>query len=352
MQRPSSHKFDFLRTHFYDFQPAILLANKRIYNEARHFLYNDNLFVIVRSAGCPNPYSRPMDGFQRPVVTQLAAKKDEIRSLKSARRISMHVDVLYRKEDLRNASYFVIAGHERPVFCKFLKQLDNTAIPGFLSELRLVLGILPSHQMNVQTSTKTMTSSRVVRNPLSLPEQRMLLEPFAILHSVRNVTIVAVNGRTKCLDKQLIEDVKRSAARSPDSMEEALIAASKIKDQGNEVFRAGNFQIAYEMYDSAWVEIRARVRDFMLESEKDHPLGSTNFDAHFLLMLRLLSNSAAAAICLQQWEAAHEKTTQAIKTLETIMELLRNLGREFICDPSEVATIYRRRSRASEGWVR
>ena len=94
-------------------------------------------------------------------------------------------------------------------------------------------------------------SKRVSWSPRSLPQQRRLLEPFALLHSVTNLKISHVSGKTQNIDAQLMEDIKERASRPPDSMKEILNSSVKIQEQGNEAFRAGDFTLASSRYEPA-----------------------------------------------------------------------------------------------------
>lgn len=92
--------------------------------------------------------------------------------------------------------------NELPLFCRILKKLDNEGgidnneIPRFLSMLNLVLRMFPSYQLGVDAFADIGSSSRVSWSPRSLPQQRRLLEPFAALHSLKNIKITDVEGKT------------------------------------------------------------------------------------------------------------------------------------------------------------
>lgn len=240
----------------YDFQPAILRTNKKINNEARRFLYDDNLFVLVTYSGGINIYGRMLTD----VLSKIATGKDEVLRFPSTLRISMQVDLHLRDDqDSRAKSKLVIAAKELWLFCRMLEWLDN-GNPWFHSNLNVTLSIFPSYQLDTDASVITRPRSQVVWNPRPLPQQRMLLEPFGTLHSIKNLTIAGMDGKTEHIDAQLMEDVKKSAGRLPKSMEEVLLTANKIKDRGNEAFRAGNFWRASSLYESASTHLMAGER--------------------------------------------------------------------------------------------
>lgn len=192
----------------YDFQPAILRTNKMINNEAHRFLYEDNLFVLVTYSGGVHMYAC----MRTEVLSKIAAEKDEVLRFPSALRTSMQVDLYLRgNQDSRVESRFLIAAKELWLFCRMLQWLDNEK-PWFLSNLNIKLGIFPSYQLDIDASG---LRSQVVWNPRPLSQQRILLEPFGTLHSIRNLTIAGMDGKTEHIDAQLMTDVKKRAGRLP-----------------------------------------------------------------------------------------------------------------------------------------
>ena len=323
----------------YDFQPAILLTNKRIYKEARHFLYDDNLFVRVRYL-----HSSSLGTLWKAKLTLLAAEED-LFSCWSGPRVSLHVDLsIHGRDDLRVDSQIIIAANELPVFCRILRKLDNEG-PGLLSNLKLTLRISPSYQPDVDAFLNMGSSNQMSQSQRSLPQQRRLLKPFAMLHSMWNLEIADVDGKTQYIDAQLMEDVKKRATRRPYSMEEVLDISAKIKEQGNEAFGAGDFALAYSLYDSAFENLEAGERYLDRGSGEGGCAEQKYFEAHFLLAFRIWSNSVAALLHLQQWMAAHERAT-------VVVEKIKMVGEEIIFDPAEVAKLYHRRALASKGMGR
>lgn len=150
----------------------------------------------------------------------------------------------------------MIAAIELPVFCIILKQIDNEG-PGFLSSLKLVHEIVLSYQLDVATFVNMGPSKRMPWKPRSLPQQRRLLEPFATLHSVTDLKIGDVGGKTNYIDAQLMRDVKERASRPAYSTEEVLDTSAKIKEPWNEAFRTGEFMLASSRYKSALENIEA-----------------------------------------------------------------------------------------------
>lgn len=327
-------------SHFYDFQPAILLTNRQINEEARRFLYDDNLFVLVKYT-----YSDPLDilwALSRRDLALVAIQKDDIWSYRSALRVSFHVGLHTKKnDDPRVESQFVIAANELPMFCRQLRGLDNQWL-GFLPRLKLVLEVLPSTQLHVGSLVNMRPSNRVSWNPRSLPQQRKLLEPFATLHSTTNLKIADVDGKTQCIDAQLMEDVREKAGRPPYSMGEILDAAAQMKERGNEAFRAGDFALAHSLYESASSNLVAVKRYLTTKFRDTETVEEAQSYAYSLLAFRISSNSIAALLRLQQWTAAHKKATIWIGHVQfpTV---------DIVLHPNEMAKILYRRALASEG---
>lgn len=339
MQKPSRVKRGLGCGHLYDFQPAILLTNKQINKEARRFLYNDNLFVLIKY-----PHVDSLDSLWTEEMTLLAVDEDEVCSFRSALRISLYVDLcIHGNDNRRLASEFVIAANELPIFCSILKKIDNEG-PGLLSSLKLVLGISPSYQLDVDAFVYKAPSSRVSRNPRSLLQQRKLLEPFATLRSM-TLEIADVDGKTQYVDTQLTEDIRERASRPPYSMVEVLDTSAKIKEKGNQAFRAGDFALASSLYKSALENLNAGERYLDTDIEEGGFTEQTYFEAHFSLAFRIWSNSVAVHLRLHEWTAAHEKATKGIEKIETV----QNAGENIVFGPGEVAKLYFRRALASEG---
>lgn len=347
MQRPSRVERGLKCSHLYDLQPAILSTNQQINKEGHSILYNDNLFVLVRYPYVfefvPEFWAETVD------LTLIATGENEVCSGLS---ISMQVDlgVIGYPEDLvfRAESQFVIAANELPVLCGCLKKLDNEGDDEdlrFFTTLKLVLKIFPSYRLGVDAFVNREKSSRVSRSPRSLPQQRKLLEPFAALHSVKDPEIADVDGKTQYVDAQLVEYVKEMARQPPDSMSEVLDKSSKLKEQGNQAFRSGDFTLADSLYTLAKDNLDTGIRYCSSASKEGVPSDmpeTTYFRAHFLLALQISFNSVAALLCLQQWMAAHEKATMIIGHINLAEKEIR-------LDPGEMAKIYRRRALASKG---
>lgn len=338
-EKPSRVKRGLGCGHLYDLQPAVLRTNKQINKEARRFLYNDNLFVLVKY-----PHVESLDLLWTEELTLLAAEEDEVRSFRSALRISLHVDLcIHGNDNMRLTSQFVIAANDLSVFCSILKKIDNEG-PGLLSSLKLILQVYPLFQLDVDAFAYTGPSSRVSRSPRSLAQQRRLLEPFATLRSM-TLEIADVDGETQYIDVQLMEDIKERAGRPPYSMKEVLDTSARIKEQGNQAFRAGDFAHANTLYKSALENLNAGERYLDTDIQEGEFTEQTYFEAHFSLAFRIWSNTVATHLRLQQWTAAHEKAIKGIEKIETV----RNAGENIVFGPGEVAKLYFRRALASEG---
>ena len=168
MQRPSRVKRGLTSSRLYDFQSAILCTNKQVNKEARRFLYNDNLFVLVR---CPK-FIPPEFWTADLDLTLLAAGENEVCYSPSALliislQVDLGLDVVSANNLFSAESQFVIAANELPLFCRILKKLDNEGgndnneIPRFLSILNLVLRMFPSYQLGVDAFADIGSSSRV-----------------------------------------------------------------------------------------------------------------------------------------------------------------------------------------------
>lgn len=322
----------------YDFQPAILRTNKMINNEARCFLYEDNLFVLVTYSGGVHMYAC----MRTEVLSKIAAEKDKVLRFPSTLRTSMQVDLYLRgNQGSRVESRFVIAAKELWLFCRMLQWLDNEK-PCFLSNLNIKLGIFPSYQLDIDASVTTGLRSQVVWNPRPLSQQRMLLEPFGTLHSIRNLTIAGMDGKTEHIDAQLMTDVKKRAGRLPKSMEEVLLTTNRIKDRGNEAFRAGDFWRARSLYKSASRNLNAGER-YIQEAHLTDELTKYLCD-HYQLGFRIFSNSIATLLRLQQWRDAHEMATRVIENISLTKDIAMTPYQD-----NELIKLYYRRALASEG---
>ena len=216
-------------------------------------------------------------------------------------------------------------------------------------DLKVTVGVFPRYQLVSSASAITRSSSLLVCRSSSLlvwssrpfPQQRILLEPFSILHSVNNFEIISMNGKMERIDAQLMKEVKEKAGGLPPSIEEVVIATIKIEDDGNEAFRAGDFSHAAVLYKSAWEDLGARhyyYRQWLYNPAEFFE--SDRRRLHVRLRLRV-----AAFLCLQLWSEAHETATQEIKSIAGI----KDFGSGTYCGPSDLAKLYYLRAQASEG---
>ena len=342
MQLWSSGKSASYGSELYNFQPAILRTNKKINNEAHRFLYNDNLFVLVRY---PRPH--PWDALVKGHLTPLPVKEDELHCSLSSSRLSVHVDLQTRffgdeqLDGLTEESGFVIVASELEILCRILVRLDQE-YPGFLMRLNLKLGIFPPYQLVANAPAITGSSSPLAWKSRPFPEQRMLLEPFSTLHDVKNFAIASIDGRTDLIDAQLMKGVKERAGGPAPSLEEVTVITRKIEDHGNEAFRAGDFLHACVLYKSArgnlkgWINYHRTIL-FSKFNEGDR--------ARLQLGLRIGSSLVAALIRLQLWSEAYVSATEELWDIANTEDFE---GVKY-CDPSDLAKLYYVRGLASEG---
>lgn len=128
-------------------------------------------------------------------------------------------------------------------------------------------------------------------------------------------------------------------------MGEILDKSTKIKDKGNEAFRAGDFTLADSLYNLAMENLDTGTRYLNTHRREGVPGDMPEkiyLRAHFLLVHRICFNSVAALLCLQQWMAAHEKANTSIGMIESA-------AKEIVFDPGEMAKFYHRRALASKG---
>lgn len=345
MQRWSRAKRLLYTNALYDFQPAILLTNKKINNEAHRFLYNHNLFVLVRYPPTP-----PLDALLTGEIAPLPVKEDEVHCSLSSSRLSLCVDIHVHDlvdEELNNFLVepgFVMAANELGILCKILVRLDQE-FPGFLTRLNLKLGIFAGHQLIANASATTESSSPLVWKSRPSPEQRMLLEPFSTLHSVKNFDLASMDGKTECIDAQLMKDVKERAGRLSPSMEEVAVTASKLEDQGNEAFRAGDFLHACVLYRSAWGNLKGWIYYHHRAFSIDQPEFNEGNRARVQVGLRIRSSLVAALLRLQLWSEAHMSAAEEIKAMVDT----RTFGSVYYYDLRDVAKLYYLGALASEG---
>ena len=336
MQKPSRAERGLTANTLYDFQPAILLTNKRINSEARRFLYDDNMFVLVRSN-----LKNHLGVLRTSGLTLLAAKEDETRFFRSSLRIAIHVDLDLRYTGWENdplESRFVIAAHELWHFCKILDRFDNQW--QIFPQLHVTLGIFPYCQQDVDSSGITGLSKPMVWGSRPFPEQRMLLEPFGTLHSLKNLDITSVDGKTERIDAQLIKCIKERAGRLLPSIEELMVTTTNIEDQGNEAFHTGDLVQAASLYKSA----RKNLKAGYYWTADDFPEHSV-ICVHHRLKLRIMSKLIAVLLRLQLWSKASKKTTKGIKEIT----ITKHVAGGTLYDTGELAKLYYQMALASEG---
>ena len=229
-----------------------------------------------------------------------------------------------------------MAANELGILCRILKGLDQEC-PGFLVRLNVKLGVFPRCQLVANASAITESSSPWVWDSRPFPEQRMLLEPFSTLHSVKNLEIASVDGKTERVDAQLMQEVKERAGGLPPDMEEVMVAITKFEDLGNEAFRAGDFWHAAGLYTSA----RQNLKSWNYLYYKT----TLSEPAEFVERVRIQSSHVAALLRLQLWSQAHAIATSDIEEIACIEDFI---GENYY-DPGELAKLHYLRALASEG---
>ena len=304
------------------------------------------MFVLVR-----HPLSFPWsEALLLADLIQLPAKEDELPCSLSSSRLSAHLDLHFQDpgdeevDDSPVEPGFVIAANELGSLCWSLVTLDHDS-PGFLRGLNLKLGIFPRHQLVANASAITGSSSLLDWKSRPFPQQRMLLEPFSTLHSVKNFEIASMDGETERVDAQLMKDVKERAGRPPPSMDEVTVTTTRIEDNGNEAFRAGDFSHACVLYRSAWDNLDAWSFYFHTTTVVQSAEFNESDRAHFHLGLRIGSSLVAALLRLQLWSKAHMTATEVIKEIACDRDFESGLYYNL----SGLAKLYYLRALASDG---
>ena len=328
----------------YDFQPAILTTSKRINDEARRVLYNDNKFVLVRYhvRGDFHHFHHLWD----PNLTPLSLKSDHVRYFWSTQTVSLHVDLyLNGLERLCAEPQFVIAVDELPLFCRALER-HITVSPDLFAGLELGLSDSSFHQLDVDDSLMTASTRLAGWSPHSLMQKRMLLEPFTMIRGLKTFTIAVLNGKTGDFDARLIEAIKKRVCRLPATMEEVFVQTASIEDRANEAYRAGHLWLAKSLYDLAEEDLAATL--FKTENiEGAHNIGSKTGHTYFWMWVRLRSSQLAALLGVQYWEAAFAQADELIGYLKRIKD--GRIGITIKRDEEEVKKLYRLRNLAREG---
>lgn len=272
---PASYKYDL----------AILLANKKIYHEAKK-AFQDNVFVKITT-----PWEESIDHISSegrvPIITT-GQKAEEFMSF----HLWIWIDAT--SAPFRGSSTsMLICLEDLPLFTR-MWHFSNLSHQGLNKHLRLKL---------------TLQNPHLPDRKISKPLQTLLLRPFGL---VKDLDDFSIRG-AKVLPS--VEEALRKEQATPNpSAEECLERAFALKEIGNASLQAGDYALALQQYTDAFeavhITISGRKRYvhadgyYVREVTSGRYKGQRGDYVRLILRVQLVANVIQTYLKMSDWEEA------------------------------------------------
>ena len=291
----------------YDYTDALVLfkINKQIYAEARKVFRDLNIFVRIET-----PWPAAQD--------HVAAKGHTPILMKNARAMrfkgySLNVTIDAPDSPLQDAetSYFVI----------HLDDLDKFTKTWFYADLSF--GVNSALRLQLQLQDPYTPSWDEKRMPKWL--QQRLLQPFGMVKGCRDVI---VTGDPKPYPS-IVTEMRAEQALPYWTAEQCLNEATRLKLEGNEELKEGNYSAALKRYAEAWeamhIVVKGRQRhihadDFFGKELREDPFKGKNGQSERLIIrVHLVANTIWVYLKMENWKEAAFWGMRSIRMLREAM---------------------------------
>ncbi|KAL9103042.1 MAG: hypothetical protein Q9163_001872 [Psora crenata] len=231
------------RTYSYRFHLSIHRVNRQIHDEASHILGIKNAFISVTTR-----YTKLLTVCKQrlPVVAGNISKMTssnwvmtvDFNSIPHLQPIDYPVETI--TEDFSEVQ-FLISAYDLSYFCKVLLYYGSSKAncPQYFSASRLTIKVLPLPK------DQGYTHARLGSVHFPITHDRILLEPFRVLHSIGKVQI---HGP---VSPQYKAELMTSISRLGPSVEDIIYAASALQEQADNAIIQGRPSNAMALYKRA-----------------------------------------------------------------------------------------------------
>lgn len=215
----------------YVFGVGILRTNRQIYHESVKIL-EENKFIKIKAS---------WSTFQDEIITTtkfpLIARRREGDSMPKC---YMAVDLLFTEDRRRSKRVYISCADDLPEFCKNLFY-HGISTEGFNELLHVTLDIQDPYAKG---------------KGLAKGIQESLLLPFGILKDLKKLE----TGKNGIKPINAVEKHLRREIRRPNpSAKQYLETATKLKDEGNEAYKAGEYARSIRLYFDAYAAMHINI---------------------------------------------------------------------------------------------
>lgn len=270
----------------YDFQLALLYANRQIHHEAKK-IFQDNVFVKITT-----PWLEALGHISSEGKVPIVTAEDNAANFK-AYHLWVYIDAPPAMVD--NDTYsMVICLDDLGLFTKTWR-ISNLNHPGLNTHLRLRLYIQDPH-----------VSDRKIPKPL----QNRLLLPFGDIKDLYNCDVQG---------EKVLPSVKESLAKaqatSEPSLEQCLEVARLLQEEGVREIQAGRFGSALQRFIEAFASIHILINGrsryiyadgyYIRETPSGHYKDQRGDFVRMALRIELVANMILTYLKLEDYNEAH-----------------------------------------------
>ncbi|KAH8597678.1 hypothetical protein B0O99DRAFT_684395 [Bisporella sp. PMI_857] len=310
----------------YRFDLSVFRTCHQIYSEARAVFRRDNIFVAVDT---PWPDAQNYVGMEGYVPIVVSGEK-------ALRFNNVHLRVQITPQfaalDEADLRRFILTIDDLASFT-YMWYHSNLSHPGMNEHLRLILKLQDPYQLAFEDK------------PIPKAIQRKLLEPFGL---VKNLYQVVVQGdHYASVEKTMREQM---AVPYP-TVEKCLEESTRLKDEGNDALRKGQYQDALRLYREShrhlMIICEGRRRSVWGDAYFHVQCREGQFKDQFaqivrlVLRVRLVSNTVMAYLKLNNYEEAAFWGMRTIKIFQESIQQGDEARQDFPAAP-EIGKIYYR----------
>jgi len=313
----------------YTFSPSLVLyrINRQIYLEARKVFRDLNILILIETPWMEAQHHVAMEGHVPILATGHRAAVFDAHTMI----VSINAPgYQYTDEEVRR---FVILLDDLPKFTTMWKY-SNLSHPGLNNHLSLTLKLRDPRISSTSTEWEDPHIPRAV--------QARLLEPFG---EVKNLAELHVTGSPTPYPS-LVKQLKEAQAIPPESPEECLRQATRLKDEGNAALKASKYNEALEWYRKAWLALHIVINGkqrhihgdayFNREMVEEPFKGQQGHTIRLILRVRLVANTVLAYLRMSDYENA---THWAKRTINMIRQAIGLAEDEAASRPEDEAIL-------------
>jgi len=291
----------------YAFDLSLFLTCHQVYLEARTVFRRDNIFVSIESPWPEAQNHAAIDGYVPIVLSNEKAMRFQHMHME----VKINVPNFTPSPTAEPIPRFVVLVDDLPLFTEMWYYSDLTH-PSMNAHLQVTLVLHDPYALPFENK------------PIPKAIQRKLLEPFGL---VKGLNDVQVQGEHYDSVEKTMRDIM--AVPYP-KVETCLEEATRLKDEGNEALKKGQYQDALRLYREAFLQImivcQGRRRSIWGDAYFQVQCRGGQFNeqnaqlVRLVLRIRLVSNTVMAYLKLEDYEEAIFWGMRTINLLQLNMD--------------------------------